>query len=76
MPAARALVTVSLTVYVLGRPRPLNSYITEVKETATPQSQKGLLDKASESASSALDKGVGAVQPGTSSSHSSRHRTD
>jgi Heat shock protein 9/12 len=45
-----------------------DSKFEEVVEKATPDSQKSTLDKASESVSSTLDKGIASIQPGTASS--------
>jgi Heat shock protein 9/12 len=42
-----------------------NLSLAEAKEKVTPDSQKSTLDKATESVSSTLDKGIASVQPGT-----------
>jgi Heat shock protein 9/12 len=42
-----------------------NPLHAEAKEKVTPDSQKSTLDKATESVSSTVDKGIASVQPGT-----------
>lgn len=74
--AARALLTVSFIATSSSPSSSTNFHLAEVKEKATPDSQKSALGKATESVSSTLDKGISSVQPGTLPSTSSRSRTD